>query len=238
MNELEKTLRETLKRNYINDYHLQSRIIQRFMELNDSLPEDPDILVSKFAGFLYSYLKNHLCSQDELAWEIFVSMYHRMFHKLLLQMHITHEGQREEVIQEFLFNLLNKCRSGKFNPRSDNRNAFISYIMTAFKRFAINYLQRNKNKRIQSIEDIEEFFPSFLVSSPELKGCDRIIHIMENNNFSTEEILIIRLKCDGYSQKEIAQIILRSEAYISRKYRATIKRLRELISGFDEHLYG
>ncbi len=228
MDEKIRVLRDILRGIYIREEDLQSRVIELFLQFTDEV-EDEAVLGSKLAGFVYSYVKSNLCRRDDLAWEVFLAMFSGLFHDHLRKRRdIRDESMREEIIQEFLHHIMKKCAEGRFNPSKEEMNSFRSYVMTAFKNFTTNYLQR-KTHSFESIEELE--FMSDPGSSPDLTWCEKILLIMENNGFSVEERMLIRLKCDGYRQKEIAVIMGKSEAYISRKTKSIIQRLRELLRG-------
>ncbi len=228
MDEKTKVLRSILHGIYIRDEDLQDRVIELFLRFTDGV-ESAEVLGSKLAGFVYSYVKSNLCRRDELAWEIFLAMFSGLFHDHLRRRRdIMDELTREEIIQEFLHHIMKKCADGRFNPHRNGVSSFRSYVMTAFKNFTTNYLQR----RISNFESIEELeFISDPGNSPDLTWCERILLIMESRGFSLEERLLIRLKCDGFRQKEIATIMGKSEAYISRKFKSVVQRLREILRG-------
>ncbi len=230
MDKKSRIFRSILSQIYINDERLQDRIIEAFTRFyHTEEVEDEAILASRLAGFVYSYIKSNLCRKDDLAWESFMEMFSALFHnQLISRFNLRDELLREEIIQAFLHHIMKKCEEGRFKPSSQEINGFRGYIMTAFRNFTTNYLQR-RMPRIQSIDDIQSMIESG--EGPELKWCEKILLIMEIHGFSTEERMIIRLKCDGYRQKEIAEILNRSEAYISRKFRATVERLRQYFSG-------
>ncbi len=222
-------LRRALSQIYVKDEHLQRKVLDIFAKEED-LEEEEGVLVSRLAGFVYSYVKNNLCEKDELAWELFISMFSGLFHDHLKRYRgMRDDSLRDEVIQAFLHHIMKKCEDGRFNPSTDHVKSFRSYIMTAFRNFTTNYLQRNMVS-FEALEDLEPLYAESS-SSPELSWCDRILLIMESHEFTLEERLIIKLKCEGYRQKEIAVIIGKSEAYISRKFRALVVRLRDYLSG-------
>ena len=232
-------IKAVLERNYISDLKIQEEIIHRLLEIYGPMDsEEEEIIISRVSGFIYTYMKKNLCSQDELAWRIFISIFSGIFHKKLMEMEIKSEEDRNEIIQEFFYHIMKKCRDGKFNPEKEAKNAFMSYILTAFVRSAINQLKRRYPERVRSMEELAEIHPSFLIPHPGFLGCEKLLYIMESNNFSKEDVEIIRLKCEGYRQKEISYVLGKSEAYISRRFKAIVRKLKKIISGPDELLYG
>ncbi|GEM_PF-3230302 len=239
MDKTRKLIEKILQKNYITDPDLQRKIIRKFVEIHGITEEDEEeVIISRVSGFIYTCMKNNLCTQDELAWGIFTSVFGGIFHRKLIEMDIKSEEERKELIQEFYRHIMNKCRDGKFNPEQEAKNAFMGYIVTAFIRFTINQLRKKNVGRIKSLDELAEIHPSLLISHPGFSGCQKLIHIMELNGFPLEDRMIIQLKCDGYRQKEISRVLGKSEAYVSRRFRAISEKLRKIINDPDELLYG
>ncbi len=210
-------------RNYLLDNsHLLKENISR---------EEFQLILTDYFILRMKELSRKICEKNEYAWEMFRYMFEPMFHRIMADMGITDDDSRREIVQEFYFFLLNKCRDKKFNYRG--KALLSSYLHRVFKNFLINTLQR-KGKQIQ-LKSIDHFYEMGRdIGREDQKDICELIELkMRYLGFPEEDILLIVLMCDGYNQKEIANILGKSTSYVSKRKEKIFHMLRRNLSPDD-----